>query len=161
METCAGGNGDDDVLRTANVHRTRQNNTTGTYHCIVIVRRSILVFYSSIHYTPSGTGVVPVVLAAEDEEAKKSKLLGKQDVEMEDEGQGKNSKSHRDLFQKKDKGLRFINSMFLNYSDSESDAEDSDDSVSSHGSAMEMNLLANQNPFGNQYGRNNFGFGGR
>ena len=42
--------------------------------------------------------------------------------------------------------------MFLNYSDSESDAEDSEESDSSHGSAMEMNLLANQNPFGNQYG---------
>ena len=63
---------------------------------------------------------------------------------MVDEGQGRNSKSHRNLFQKKDKGLQFIHGMYLNYSDSESDADDSgDESDESHGSAMEMNLLAN------------------
>ena len=78
-----------------------------------------------------------------DEEDKKNKELNNQDVDMEDEGDNRrDSKSHRDLFQKKSKGFNsYLRSMFLNFSDSESEAEDSDDSESSHGSVMEMNLI--------------------
>ena len=76
---------------------------------------------------------------------------------MDNEDEGKNSKSHRNLFQPK-KGISMNLFRFLSDSDSD-DGDESDDSASSHGSKMEMNLLANQNPFGNQFGGgHSFGF---